>query len=60
MTPRSIPAKAAAIPLGDMRPDLKARLKDQFHEVDRLKHLSLQTEVTYWEWTVHSLKLIVS
>jgi hypothetical protein len=34
----------------------KARLKDQFHEVARFKHLSLRTEQTYWDWTVRFLK----
>jgi hypothetical protein len=34
----------------------KARLKDQFHEVARFKHLSLRTEQTYWGWTVRFLK----
>ena len=48
------------MPLDTLRPKPKARLKDQFHEVARFKHLSPQTEVTYWEWTVHSLKFIVS
>jgi hypothetical protein len=56
MTPRPIPAKAAAAPLGTLRPNPKARLKDQFHEVARFKHLSPQTEVTYWQWTGRYLK----
>jgi integron integrase len=32
-------------------PNPKAKLRDQFHEVARFKHLSLRTEQTYWEWT---------
>jgi hypothetical protein len=34
----------------------KAKLRDQFHEVARFKHLSLRTEQTYWEWVVRYLK----
>ncbi len=49
MTPRSVSAKAAATPLGTVWPNPKPRLKDQTHEVVRFKHLSPQTEVTYWE-----------
>jgi hypothetical protein len=43
ITPRSVPAKAAAAPLGDMRLNPEVRLKDQFHEVVRFKPLSLRT-----------------
>ena len=31
-------------------PNPKAKLRDQFHEVARYKHLSLRTEQTYWDW----------
>jgi hypothetical protein len=31
-------------------PNPKARLKDQFHEVARFKHLSLRTGEAYWGW----------
>ena len=37
-------------------PNPKARLKDQFHEVARFKHLSLRTEEAYWGWVVRFLK----
>jgi hypothetical protein len=37
-------------------PNPKARLKDQFHEVARFKHLSPRTETAYWEWVVRHLK----
>jgi len=37
-------------------PNPKARLQDQFHEVARLKHLSLRTEQSYWEWVVRYLR----
>ena len=56
MTPRSVSAKAATIPLGTVQPDSKARLKDQFHEVACFKHLSPRTEGTYWEWVVRYLQ----
>src|SRR5262245_22989607 len=32
-------------------PNPKLKLRDQFHEVARYKHLSLRTEQTYWEWS---------
>jgi len=56
MTSQSLPAKAAVAPLGRLLPNPKTRLKDQFHEVARFKHLSLRTETTYWEWVVRFLK----
>src|SRR6185295_14564979 len=31
-------------------PNPKSKLRDQFHEVARFKHLSLRTERTYWDW----------
>jgi integrase len=37
-------------------PNPKAKLKDQFHAVARFKHLSLRTELTYWEWVVRYLR----
>jgi len=56
MTPQPIPAKTARAPLGTLLPNPKARLKDQFHEVARFKHLSPRTECSYWEWAVRYLK----
>ena len=56
MTPRSVSAKAEVISLGTVRPNPKARPKDQFHEAARFKHLSPRTEVTHWEWTGRYLK----
>lgn len=38
------------------RPNPKAKLKDQFHEVVRFKHLSARSEETYWGWVVRFLK----
>src|SRR6516164_4483090 len=49
-------AKAALTPLGILLPNPKARLKDQFHEVARFKHLSPRTETAYWEWIVRFLR----
>jgi Phage integrase, N-terminal SAM-like domain/Phage integrase family len=37
-------------------PNPKARLKDQFHEVARFKHLSWRTEEAYWSWVVRLFK----
>ena len=37
-------------------PNPKGRLKDQFHEVARFKHLSSRSETAYWEWVVRFLK----
>ena len=56
MAQQPIPAKTAPAPLGVLLPNPKARLKDQFHEVARFKHLSSRTETTYWEWVVRFLK----
>ena len=33
----------------------KARLKEQFHEVCRFKHLALRSEEAYWGWVVRLL-----
>ena len=49
MTPESVPASAALAPPGNLRPHPKARLKDQFHEVARFRHLSYRTETAYWD-----------
>ena len=37
-------------------PNPKLRLRDQFHEVARFRHLSLRTEQTYWDWAVRYLR----
>ena len=37
-------------------PDPKARLREQFHEVCRFKHLSPRTEETYWGWVRRYLR----
>jgi integron integrase len=56
MTPRYARAKAASAPLGIFLPNPKAKLKDQFHEVARFKHLAARTEASYWDWVVRYLK----
>jgi integron integrase len=37
-------------------PNPKARLKDQFHEVCRFKHLALRSEEAYWAWVVRLVR----
>lgn len=56
MTPRTARGKAAYEPLGVFIPNPKVRLKDQFHEVARFKHLATRTEAAYWDWVVRYLK----
>jgi integron integrase len=48
--------KAANAPADGLLPHPKGRLKEQFHEVARFKHLSPRTEQSYWEWVVRYLK----
>ncbi len=56
MTPQIVLGNTTRPPLEKMLPNPKARLKDQFHEVARFKHLSPRTETAYWEWVVRFLK----
>lgn len=56
MTPQIVIANTAHAPLEKLLPNPKVRLKDQFHETARFKHLSSRTETTYWEWVVRYLK----
>lgn len=37
-------------------PNPKARLREQFHEVCRFKHLALRSEEAYWGWVVRLLR----
>lgn len=39
-------------PFAGFKPNPKAHLKDQFHEVCRFKHLSPRSEEAYWSWVV--------
>jgi len=56
MTPQSGLANTEHRPTDKLLPNPKARLKDQFHEVARFKHLSPRSERSYWEWVVRFLK----
>ncbi len=56
MTPQSPLANTHGSQTDKMLPNPKARLKDQFHEVARFKHLSPRSERAYWEWVVRFLK----
>jgi murein DD-endopeptidase MepM/ murein hydrolase activator NlpD len=49
-------AKAANAPPDGLLPNPKGRLREQFHEVARFKHLSPRSEQAYWEWVVRYLK----
>jgi len=48
--------KAARGPTEAVLPNPKSRLREQFHEVARFKHLSLRTEGEYWNWVVRYLR----
>jgi hypothetical protein len=39
-----------------LRPNPKARLKAQFHEVCRFRHVALRTEEAYWAWVVRLVR----
>lgn len=49
MSPQTLPANTARAPFEKLSPNPKARLKDQFHEVARFRHLSPRSETAYWE-----------
>jgi integron integrase len=44
-----------AVARGRLVPNPKARLKEQFHEVCRFKHLAVRSEEAYWGWVVRLL-----
>jgi len=44
------------VPAPSIVPNPKSRLKDQFHEVCRFRHLAVRTEEAYWGWTVRFLR----
>jgi integron integrase len=54
MSLEAFSGNTAHAPLEQLLP--KPKLKDQFHEVARFKHLSIRTETAYWEWVVRFLK----
>ena len=37
-------------------PNPKGRLKEQFHEVCRFKHVAMRTEESYWAWVVQLVR----
>jgi integron integrase len=37
-------------PRGRLLPNPKLKLREQFHEAARYKHLALRSEETYWDW----------
>jgi integron integrase len=37
-------------------PNPKGRLKEQFHEVCRFKHVAMRTEESYWPWVVRLVR----
>ena len=51
-----MPEKAANRPPDGLLPNPKGKLKEQFHEVARFKHLSPRSEEAYWAWVVRYLK----
>jgi hypothetical protein len=42
--------------MGRLIPNPKLKLREQFHEVMRFKHLSQRTEEAYWSWVVRFLR----
>jgi len=56
MTPEPCRENAARVPVVQLRPNPKLRLRDPFHEVARFQHLSLRSETTYGEWVVRHLE----
>ena len=54
------PRQAGATRGDKLIPNPKARLKEQFHEVCRFKHVSLRTEEAYWGWVVRLVRFFDS
>ena len=52
-------ARRAAVREG-LLPNPKARLKEQFHEVCRFKHLAVRSEEAYWGWVVRLVRFFDS
>jgi hypothetical protein len=46
--------------LGRFLPNPKLRLKEQFHEVCRFKHLAVRSEEAYWAWVVRLVRFFDS
>jgi hypothetical protein len=45
-----------ALPAAGFLPNPNVRLKDQFHEVARFRHLTPLSEEAYWGWMLRFLK----
>jgi integrase len=56
MNPQNVSANTAQVSRDKLLPNPKARLKDQFHEVARFKHLSPRSQTAYREWVLRFLK----
>jgi integron integrase len=55
--PESVPNTAwPARAREGLAPNPQARLKDQFHEVCRFKHLAVRSEEAYWAWVVRLVR----
>jgi uncharacterized protein len=50
------PVLCAARAVERFLPNPKARLKEQFHEVCRFKHMAGRTEESYWGWVVRLVR----
>ena len=50
----------AGQPLGRFLPNPKLRLKEQFHEVCRFRHVAVRTEESYWGWVVRLVRFFDS
>lgn len=48
--------KITAMGKDGLQPNPKARLKAQFHEVCRFRHVALRTEEAYWAWVVRLVR----
>jgi hypothetical protein len=59
---KELPGKAAGrLPVREgLVPNPKLRLKGQFHEVCRFKHVALRTEEAYWGWAVRLVRFFGS
>ena len=53
-------AERESRPRGRFVPNPKLRLKEQFHEVCRFKHLALRSEEAYWGWVVRLVRFFDS
>ncbi len=54
------PISMADRPLGRFLPNPKLRLKEQFHEVCRFRHVAVRTEESYWGWVVRLVRFFDS